>query len=47
VVSLLVHEVDLIQQGKADQIAIVDQATGPLSATFVQFEAKYALAPCP
>jgi hypothetical protein len=45
--ALLSHEIDLIQAGKPDEAATVDQATAPLSSIFEQFEAKYGLQPCP
>jgi hypothetical protein len=47
VLTLLRQEIDLINQGKADQVAAVDQQTGPLSAQFEQFEQNYGLAGCP
>jgi len=46
-IALIQHMVDLIHDGKADQIGVVDQATAPLSAQGEAFERKYGLAPCP
>jgi hypothetical protein len=44
---LLQQEIDLINQGKADQVDAVDQQTAPLSAQFEQYEQKYGFAGCP
>lgn len=47
VLALLQQEIDLINQGKADQVAAVDQQTAPFSAQFEQFERNYGLEACP
>jgi hypothetical protein len=45
--ALLQQEIDLINQGKADRVAAVDQQTGTFSSQIEQFEQKYGLAGCP
>jgi hypothetical protein len=47
IITLLEHEVDLINQGKGGEVAAVDQQTAPLSRLIEQFEQKYGLAGCP
>jgi hypothetical protein len=44
---LLQQEIDLINQGKIQEAAAVDEQTAPLSERFQQFEQKYGLAACP
>jgi hypothetical protein len=46
-VSLIRHEIELLQAGKVVEAQAVDAATGPISETFQAFERKYSLDPCP
>ena len=46
-VALIRHEIELLAAGKFDEGRVVDESTGSVAALAEQFEAKYALAPCP
>jgi hypothetical protein len=48
VLALLNHMIDLIEANKLDEVATVDEATGPLNSFREQFAAKYGLSTaCP